>query len=158
MPKGVKNPITIYDIGGIGGDYNLFLEQEEEIFRSLSEPLLVEFTVLDGKHISKNSTAGQVVQLSEKGACIALKGSDLANTQLASVTSDHTTLFHKPHPLQNIKLVFLNLADSPETKEDVYAKVLDKETHNEGTFYIQFTSKPPRIDHQLKQLYQTLNV
>src|SRR4028119_805909 len=29
-PKGVQQPITIYEIGGIGGGYNLFLSREEE--------------------------------------------------------------------------------------------------------------------------------
>jgi len=29
-PKGVKQPITIYEVGGIGGEYNLFLPKEKE--------------------------------------------------------------------------------------------------------------------------------
>ncbi|HAG80572.1 MAG TPA: adenylate/guanylate cyclase domain-containing protein, partial [Cyanobacteria bacterium UBA12227] len=41
-PKGVKGQITIYEVGGIGGKYNLFLPKEEEIFLPLSAeiPLL----------------------------------------------------------------------------------------------------------------------
>ena len=39
MPKGVKKPITIYDVGGLGGKYNLFLQKREEIYRPLKEAI-----------------------------------------------------------------------------------------------------------------------
>ncbi|MEO1559411.1 MAG: adenylate/guanylate cyclase domain-containing protein, partial [Cyanobacteria bacterium J06632_19] len=51
-PKGVQQPITIYEVGGIAGDYNLYLKQEEEVFFSLSQPIMFEYAVLDGKDIS----------------------------------------------------------------------------------------------------------
>lgn len=39
MPKGVKQPIIIYEVGGIGGDYNLFITKKEEEFFPLSEEI-----------------------------------------------------------------------------------------------------------------------
>ncbi|MGH2415137.1 MAG: adenylate/guanylate cyclase domain-containing protein, partial [Microcystaceae cyanobacterium] len=39
QPKGVKQLITIYEIGGIGGGYNLFLSKEDEIFLPLAEAI-----------------------------------------------------------------------------------------------------------------------
>ncbi|MDB9315980.1 adenylate/guanylate cyclase domain-containing protein [Spirulina sp. CS-785/01] len=155
MPKGVKEPITIYDIGGIGGEYNLFLEKEEEVFLPLKEPLFLRYTVLDGKHISKDTLPGQLLQLSEKGAYITLKGGEQENGKSPTVTEDNPPP-EKPEPLKNIKLVFVNLGDTPELQEDLYAKVLEKESQEDGGFYIQFTSKPPRINEKLQQLYDNL--
>jgi hypothetical protein len=40
----VKQPITIYEIGGIGGGYNLFLSREEEVFFPLPEKYVCNFT------------------------------------------------------------------------------------------------------------------
>ncbi|OZH55597.1 adenylate cyclase, partial [Hydrocoleum sp. CS-953] len=51
MPKGVKQPITIYDVGGLGGKYNLFLIKEEEIYLPLKEEIFLYYIVLDGKNI-----------------------------------------------------------------------------------------------------------
>lgn len=147
-PKGVTKPITIYDIGGIGGEYQLFLEKEEEIFFSLAQPLLLRYMVLEGKHIGAEATPGKLLRLSNKGGEIQLESNDSVE---------------KPTPLQNIKLNFLNLEasdpnaanDEVSISEDVYAKVMEKEG-TERNFYVKFTAKPPKINEKLQEIYQTL--
>jgi adenylate cyclase len=143
-PKGVTKPITIYEIGGIGGEYQLFLTQEEEIFFTLTHPLLLQYTVLDGKHIGVEAIQGKLIRLSNKGGEIAM----VDNGEV-----------EKPTELQNIKLNFLNLeptnTDDITISEDVYAKVMEKEGKEEN-FYVKFTAKPPKINQKLQEIYQGL--
>ncbi|ERT08370.1 adenylate and Guanylate cyclase catalytic domain protein [Lyngbya aestuarii BL J] len=135
QPKGVKRPITIYEVGGIRDQYNLFLHKEEEIFYSLSESILLNYTILEGKHVGENLFPGVILELSNKGALIlAEEGSESLPTMLT-----------------NIKL---NLkSELPEMREDIYAKVSEKPAENEK-FYIRFTSKPPAVEAKLDEIYK----
>lgn len=68
QPKGVKEPITIYDIGGIGEPYNLHLTREEEVYFPLAETVPFQYAVLDGKHVSDTMLKGNLLEISAKGA------------------------------------------------------------------------------------------
>lgn len=139
-PKGVKEPISIYEVGGIKGDYNLFLEKQEESFLKIPKPLLLEYSVLDGKNIAETKYKGQLVELSENGGII-----DYNHDDPQGFISGMT----------NIKCNLLNYENSQPISDDIYAKVLDK-SNNNGGFYIRFTAKPPQITKQLEELYQSL--
>jgi adenylate cyclase len=65
-PKGVKEPIIIYEIGGISGEYNLFLAKEEEVFLPLLEEIPIQYIILEGKHLSNTLLRGSLVQLSAR--------------------------------------------------------------------------------------------
>ena len=68
-PKGVQEPITIYEVIGIAGFYNLYLPpKEEEIFLPVAEDIPLQYTILDGKHVSDAIFKGRLVKLSIKGA------------------------------------------------------------------------------------------
>lgn len=138
-PKGVKRPISIYDVGGMGGKYNLFLPQEEETFFSLPEEIWLEFhyALLDGKHIGDSLFKGRLIKLSAKGALVRAERED-----------GHAV----PQPLSNIKLTLLRPRNSVEDNRDIYAKVLDKSAEP-GSFYIHFTAKPTDIEVLLEALY-----
>lgn len=174
-PKGVKKPITIYEIGGIGEPYNLYIEKEEETFITLSEIVSIQYAILSGKHVSDKVFLAKVCQLSRKQALVKVE--DVENTPVVEA-------------LTNIKL---NLLDSKqwngsgnssnsssgnrnsgksnsdnnssgknnsdnkgktEISEDIYAKVLETPS-GVGSFYIYFTSVPPTIAKYLETLYQT---
>lgn len=137
QPKGVKNPIAIYEVSGIEGKYNLFLPKETEIFYSLSQPISLQYTVLEGKHVGENLFSGRLLQLSDRSALI---GAEDGTDSL-------------PLVLTNIKLN-LKSSDS-ELREDIYAKVLEKPAEP-GKFYIRFTSKPPVIEAKLNDIYQMI--
>lgn len=139
QPKGVQRPITIYEVSGIRGEYNLFLRKEEEIFYHLSESIHLYYTILEGKHVGENLFSGELIELSNKGALIlAVEGSESLPTMLT-----------------NIKL---NLkSELPEMREDIYAKVLEKPAES-GKFYIRFTSKPPAVEAKLDEVYQSIQV
>ncbi|NES72499.1 MAG: adenylate/guanylate cyclase domain-containing protein, partial [Okeania sp. SIO2D1] len=136
MPKGVKKPITIYDVAGIDGKYNLFLRKKEEHYLPLQEPISLHYVVLDGKNVGDCLQRGSLIKLSEKEA--EIKGVQ---------TRDDL-----PQALINIKLNFI--WDGVES-EDVYGKVLEKTAKN-GNFYIHFTAKPPDVSAKLEALYESL--
>jgi adenylate cyclase len=136
-PKGVQNPITIYDVGGIAGQHNLFLIQEEEVFLPLPEPIATSYAMLFGKHVEDQVYTGHLTHLSAKSAL------------LKSDASEHGF----PLPLTNLKLNFA--LDTPELCEDIYAKVVNKPSEH-GGFYIQFTGKSRAIADYLARVYRSL--
>ena len=65
MPKGVKKPLTIHEVGGIGGDFQLFLPPKPEMtWRELKQGLPVQFTVVDWKHTGELGHRGRHHQTS----------------------------------------------------------------------------------------------
>ncbi|MBD2356318.1 DUF3365 domain-containing protein [Tolypothrix sp. FACHB-123] len=139
-PKGVKQPVTIYEVYGISGDYNLFLSREEEEFFPISGIIPIQYTFLEEKHISSNIFLGNIVELSAKGAKVRIENSEISSL---------------PPAQTNIKLNFSVPNISPELREDIYAKVLDKEAEN-GSFYIHFTAKPPAVKARLDAIYESI--
>jgi adenylate cyclase len=126
-PKGITELITVYDIGGIGEPYNLFLPKELDIYFPLIEPISITYQILEGKQVCEPIFKGSLIKLSEKGAEVQI---ELGNAD---------TL---PSPLSNIKLNLLMTNNQNQYSEDIYAKVLDKPA-TPGNFYLQFTFKPP---------------
>ncbi|NET56164.1 MAG: adenylate/guanylate cyclase domain-containing protein [Symploca sp. SIO2E6] len=138
IPKGVKEPITIYDVVGIGEEYNLFLSQQEELFLPLSEAIPIQYAILDGKHVSDSLLQGSLVQLS-------LKGAQVHSHKLEEQTT--------PKPLSNIKLNLLTPIDQTEANLDIYAKVLEKPAAP-GSFYLRFTAQPLAVQVRLEEIYR----
>jgi len=138
-PKGVKNEITIYDIGGIEGDYNMFLPKKEEVFKCLESDLALQYALLDGKNVGDSSFPGSLVQLSESDGLVK-----------CDPTGDPVVV----SPMSNIKLNLVTNTGS--VSEDIYAKVTEKEAEEKGDFYIYFTAKPPDIQAMFEKLYRSL--
>jgi adenylate cyclase len=134
-PKGIKAPITIYDIGGIGGKYNLYLPKSEENMVKLNQEIPLEYTILEGKHAVGTIFKGQLVCLSENGG------------QLRSE--------HSLEPLSNLKMKLLNAPEVAPGDGDIYAKVLKKSTVDEHHFLIRFTAVPPQVSAILDTLRQS---
>jgi adenylate cyclase len=130
--KGIKYPINLYEVGGIGGKYQLFLATEQESIVSLKEELLIEYMVLEGKHIEGKLFSGALVGLSEHGAQL-----------------------HSQYPLErlsNIKLKLLIDIDVSDEETDIYAKVVRKSTVDQNYFLIRFTSLPQRAIAHLNRI------
>ncbi|BAY27828.1 guanylate cyclase [Calothrix sp. NIES-2100] len=137
--KGVKDPINLYEISGIGGEYNLFLSKSVEEYRELPEPILLQYVTLESKHVGDRFYEGEIIQLSQREALIQYKSDD----------------GELPPPLTNLKLILLNKTLSQGVGEDFYAKVLKKPAP-ENSFYICFTSLPPSVRAMLDQLYNAI--
>jgi adenylate cyclase len=138
QPKGVKQPITIYDIRGISNSYNLFLPEEEDIFLPLAEEIPILYSVLDGKKVGNTKIQGRIIKASLKGAEIRIE-----SQQVDSI----------PSPLSNIKLNLLEADQTEELSDDIYAKVLEK-SGNSDSFYIHFTFKSPALTQRLSQAFK----
>lgn len=138
-PKGVKQALTVYEVNGMGGEYNLLLPKEEEIFFTLPKPINIQYTILEEKQIKDSLFYGKLVKLSAKGA---------------EVRCDNLESSFLPSTLSNIKLNLLS-EEQMEISEDIYGKVLDKLTEC-GSFYIRFTNKPLHIAAELNAVYKSL--
>jgi class 3 adenylate cyclase/HAMP domain-containing protein len=131
--KGIQHPTLIYEVVGIAGNYNLFLvPTDEEKFVDLFDPLLLQYILLDGKEIGNQSFSASLTKLSAKEALIEL--------------SEFT-----PQPLTNLKINF----SKQGAEMECYAKVLDRPTVP-GSFYIHFTSMPPKMKTDLEALYKSI--
>lgn len=139
--KGVKHLITIYDVGGMGGTYNLTLPKIKEVFFALPQVIPLQYTALDGKHIDETVSKGYLVQLSERGAQIQI---DAANSE--------------PSPLEqiNLKLNLFLPTDPALADEDIYAKVLTVSPETE-LVTIHFTSRSPTMQKKMAQIFQAIS-
>ena len=140
QPKGFQQPITIYEVNGIGGFYNLFLPQEEEIFFPVPEQIPLQYTIVQGKHLNNTIFRGRLVKLSTKGA------------EILAESMEEDSL---PLELTNVKFN-LTPQDSTAVREDIYAKVR-KKLPNTSSFWIHFTAVPVNAQAQLDSLYQSLS-
>jgi adenylate cyclase len=123
MPKGVKKPLTIYEVGGIRGEYDLFLpEKVDAALVDLSKPLLIEFTILEGKHAGDTRYVGTLDKMLEKTAQIS-----------AEISVDK---------LVNLKISLFDY-DKNEITSDLYAKVIKNVSKEPAVFHISMTSVPP---------------
>lgn len=130
-PKGIKEPITLFDVRGIGGRYKVSLPEEVESFVTLAQPVPIHYTVLEGKHSVGTVFEGQIVRMSEFGA-------EVRSRQL-------------PMPLSNLKLAVLTTGTTIEI-EDLYGKVLQRKAECEGCFRIRFTGVLPDAAAMLEQI------
>jgi adenylate cyclase len=120
MPKGVKEPVKIYDVRGIEGNYNLLLSQKAEIqLNELPQPLRLQYTILTGKHVGEDVHDGTMVKLATTAAEIE-----------ADVPVD---------PLTDLKFKLFNDQGS-EITEHLYAKVTEILTGSPPRFRVYFTS------------------
>jgi PAS domain S-box-containing protein len=139
-PKGVTQPINIYEVEGIAGPYNLYLQKEAEVFLPLPEIIPLLYTIVKGKQLDEQQFKGRLVKLSGKRALIYC---DVAQILV-------------PEPLDNLKLNFF-LPKQATITEDIYAKVLSHAI-SEKSLYIQFTGIPLTVKAQLANIYESMQM
>jgi adenylate cyclase len=140
QPKGLLQPITVYEVYGIGGFYNLYLPREEEIFLPIPEAIGLQYKILEGKHIDNTNFKGNLIKLSSQGAEVQVENPGV------------DTL---PSEFSNLKINLFLSNSSPEKSEDIYAKV-GKQQAEKGSFYIHFTAIPPSVQAYLEDLYASV--
>jgi adenylate cyclase len=122
QPKGIKKPITIYEVSGISGGFEMSLpEKAPEIMTDLKSGVAVRISVLEGKHAGDDTYEGLIIKL---GARVAVIRSEM-----------------KAERFCNLKLVLID-SDGKDIDEDVYAKVTASHTEAQATFEVHFTSVP----------------
>jgi adenylate cyclase len=133
MPKGAEVPLTIYEVGGIAGPYNLAIEREEPAKVTLVSQIPVVYKVLGGKHVSKKGMKGRIAKLSKKSCEVALT-----------------------EPLALLANMKMNLGDVDEelAAKDFYGKVIEQPRKQANTYLVRFTAVPPEISAYFQALRQ----
>jgi adenylate cyclase len=122
--KGIAEPITLYELHGIGGAYSLFLPEREEELVSLQQQIPLQYTVLEGEHVGRTVYKGHFITLSAKGG---------------EVRSDHAVA-----PWSNLRIRLLG-SNGETIPGELYVKVLRHLPESRPGFYAHFTSIPPDI-------------
>jgi adenylate cyclase len=91
--KGFENPLNLYDVVGLNGQYPVCVpEKKRESFSLLKSPLIVECYPMEGKTVSEVGIPGQIIRLGEGGAEVSLSEPVVAYTSLRIVlASDKNT-------------------------------------------------------------------
>ena len=126
--KGIDQPVTLYDVSGMGGEYKLaLLTKTTESFTSLKSPLPITCFLLEGKMVSKTGIPGYIMRLSESSAEVSLEG----QVEIHS----------------NLKIL-LSLKATPGLSE-VYAKVVSLDqsnsTSSKVSVRLEFTWLPENV-------------
>src|SRR5262249_2526513 len=122
--KGIEMPLTLYQVRGISGEYNLFLPEREDVLLPLPQEIPLRYTVLEGKHLGGTMFRGAFVKLSGKGG---------------EVRGDQAVA-----PWSEIKMRLLG-PNGEEIPGDLYGKVVGQPTESGASFAVRFTSVAPAV-------------
>ncbi len=134
MPKGVKKPISLYDVTGIEGEFNVFIPVKAKVkLIELKKGMPIVFFALEGKYATKTCYEGIVTHL---------------NANEALIQSETI-----PEALSNIKFT-ITTEDNKENAPDLYAKVMESPSSGPSTFKVYFTSVPYEARDHLNKVLQ----
>ncbi len=122
--KGVAQPITLHDVRGIGGVFNVFLPEKDETFVRLREAIPCRCTVLEGKHLGNATLTGRLVNLSARSGEVHTHHAIAARSDIKIELMDH---------------------HGATIPGDLYAKVVGSPAENRPGFTVQFTTISPEI-------------
>ncbi|MGR3220083.1 MAG: adenylate/guanylate cyclase domain-containing protein, partial [Candidatus Anammoxibacter sp.] len=129
-PKGVAKPITIYEVGGMGGDFNLNIPEKKKIeFVEMTERLPVKFTVIQDKHVNADVYEGKIVSLALDAAKIDTEQS--------------------VEGLSNLKISVFTQSGEMIT-DALLGKVADRHKGNKNALHVDFTSTPAKAQEFFK--------
>ena len=134
-PKGAKQRLQLYEVGGIGTPFDLALPTRAETLLPLPRPLAIRLTVLEEKFASGTSHRGQCVSLSPSQAGI--------RTELLLPA------------LSNLKIE-VEAAPDLNPQGEIYAKVLDAPAAATGLSLIRFTSVSPELKNWIQKTVNQL--
>ncbi|UCH08532.1 MAG: adenylate/guanylate cyclase domain-containing protein, partial [Deltaproteobacteria bacterium] len=124
-PKGAETPLTVYEVGGIVGEYNLTLKDKPPTLVTLAREIPINCTVLNGKYMGEGVFAGTILRLARKSGELRLQA--------------------EVEPLTNLKLNLVDVSEELSSK-DFYGKVMVQSDDDTKVFSVRFTALPPGID------------
>jgi adenylate cyclase len=127
--KGIKDPVIVYSLRGIGGEHGLYLERTVQDFVPLRAEVPVRWSLLEGKQVGSLAGEGRLIRLSSTGA-------DVRSARGAE-------------PLANLRLSLDPAQAGPAA--DLYAKVIDQGPEPD-VFRVVFTSVPPEVEQLFRGL------
>lgn len=125
--KGLRKPVRLLDVAGIGGAHAVRLQEEPDVPARLAAALPVEYVAFRGKHVAGGAVQARITHLSDRSA---------------RMEGDFVPQLRED--------LLLRLPSVPAAAgEDVYAKVVGYE----GTGWrARFTSVPPAVAEALEAL------
>jgi adenylate cyclase len=132
LPKGFHSPVTIYEVRGIGGDFNIFLPERKTIqVVELKRPLDIRYKILTGIQTIRTEHNGKLIKLEEMAGEIEVE-------QLLC-------------PLTNIKISLFD-KNGKEVTSDLYAKIIENMSESPQVYKIHFTSVPAEAETFIDKL------
>ena len=133
--KGVSAPVSIYEVEGLSGDYNVFLPVRTFNTIPLKTPIPVQFNLIDSKHVGGTMYRGHILSMSAMGAWLQ--------------TDDHVEV------LTNLKLDFSpEQPASSRISGELYAKTIDR-SEDDTTYLLRFTAVPEEVATAISDLCQS---
>jgi predicted ATPase/class 3 adenylate cyclase len=133
-PKGVTQPITVFEVEGLGGNYQLTLPSLRHRRTVVDPPCPLIFQVVTEKGVSSEKHDGLLVGLSEAEAVIRSQASVPLFTDLR--------LRLKPAGIDN-------------DLGQIYGKII-RATTEDGVFALRFTTLPGQARHYFDKLESTV--
>ena len=167
-PKGLSQPITVFEVQGLDQIEPLLLPRQKEVFHVLPEALPVKYAVLEGKQVGHTVFDACLVKLSEQGAELHIRVPEAPTYSTQRMEIDTC-----PEPsallMCDLKLNIWRSDRIPVANyhrdsaddgihaysTDIYAKVL-RHNSQTSTVFIHFTSLPPDEAAYLSEQYKTL--
>ncbi|MEM9221342.1 MAG: AAA family ATPase [Pseudomonadota bacterium] len=129
-PKGIAHPVTLFDVSGLGGKYDLELPKAASPLTAVEPPMPLTFRLVVGKKVVGEAQEGALLELSTVEAVIRSPAA--------------------PTPFTDLQLL-LAPPDGSNIAPGVYGKVLDRRSPS-GTFALRFTSVPPEARSVIAEL------
>lgn len=133
--KGIQDPMTLYDISGISGPFNLSLVRDVADLVLLAHPIPIQYTIVKEKQMSDAMCLGSLQKVSNQKAELHLE--------------------QAVEPLNNLKITLLTDPASVTKLRDVYAKVTECLNPEKTRVQVRFTAVPPEVAALLSYLQQS---
>jgi class 3 adenylate cyclase len=127
--KGTRDPIVVYDLQGIGGEFALRLPAVEDRPVALDPPVAVQYRFLEGKFLEGDSLPGTFAELGVRGAVLR------ASRRL--------------RPLSTLRL---ELPAPDGTVLELYAKVIEVREGSDELYSVRFTAVSASLEGRLREL------
>ena len=123
-PKGASRRLFLYEVGGIGEPFDLWLPPKTKPLRPLAPPLPVQFTVLEEKFVGRTVHDGYMRVLTDLEATIrsTLPLAVLSNLRITVAATSHGN-----------------------PAGEIYVKVVEPVAEASGEIRIRFTSITPEL-------------
>ena len=144
-PKGVSQPISIYDICGLGGIYNLELPSLSDSLQVLTMPIPITYRILEEKHLGTEIFAGELRQLSPYGAEISADQDVPVLTNLKL----HLQVYDQAQQLQIEGEIYAKVLKHQQPNPIVLEQVLRSQYTQ--PIYVHFTTVPNNLKHWISQ-------
>jgi adenylate cyclase len=131
LPKGAESPLRIYEVGGIGGRFNVALDESTPTVVGLASRVPVRYVLLEGKATGQPDREGHMLGLASH--CLELAADE---------------------PLPAMVDVKMNLAGAGDVlaTRDSYGKVIRAGAGQGVPALVCLTSLPPEVDAFLEAL------